>query len=111
MRAGHLRHRVRIERKVVTRNSYHEEIVTWRLVGEVWGSVEPLRGREFFESKQQQAEVDTRVRMRFRRGVLPTMRVCWDGHVYDVESVIRPFERNREMQLMCREVVGREVGS
>ena len=105
MRAGELRHRVTIQQKSVTRNTFGEEVVTWQDVATVWAAIEPLRGREFFESQQVNAEVTTRIRIRYRPGITPTMRVVFGNRVFDIQAVINVDERNRELHLMCREEV------
>ena len=105
MEAGRLRHRVTIQEKVVTRDTFGEEVITWTDVATVWGSVEPMRGREFMEGRQVEAEVSTRIRIRyFPDGVEPEDRVSYDGRVFDILAVIEVEERHREMQLMCREI-------
>ena len=105
MRAGQLRHRVTIQQKSVARNSYGEEVITWADVDTVWASVEPLRGREFIEMRRAGAEVTTRIRMRYRSGIAPEMRVVYGSHTYDIKSVVHVEERQRELHLMCREVI------
>lgn len=110
MQAGRLRQRVTIQDKVVLRDSFGEEIITWTDVATVWAGVEPLRGREFLEAQVQGADVTTRVIIRHRAGIRPEMRVIWtddDGtaHIYDVQAVISVQERRREVQLMCRELL------
>ena len=105
MRAGRLRQRVTIQQKSATQNSYGEEVVTWSDVATVWGSVEPLRGQEFIEIRRAGAEVTTRIVLRYRSGIEPEMRVTYGAHTYDVMSVIHVEERQRELQLLCREVL------
>ena len=105
MKAGKLRHRVTIKQKSVSRDSYGAEDITWQVVATVWAAVEPLQGREFIDGKQLQAERTTRIRIRYRSGVAPEMRVVFGSHVYDVQSVIEPETRNRELVLMCKEAL------
>lgn len=110
MQAGRLRHRVTIQGQGSGQSSTGEPNGAWAEVGTYWASVEPLRGREFLESRSQQALVDTRVKMRFNRVVKTKMRLVWVdetdySHIYDIESVIHIMERQRETQLMCREVL------
>ncbi len=111
MRAGRLRHRVRFEEKgTVTQNALGEEEFAWEQLFVAWGSVEPIRGREYRAPDSEQAQVDTVIRMRYHPGVKPTIRAVWldgDGvdHTYDVITVKRVYERNREMEVMCRENV------
>jgi len=107
MRAGRLRQRVTIQQKdsPVSQNDYGEETPTWEKVATVWGSVEPLRGREFLEAMREGAEVTTRIVIRHREGIAPEMRAVVGSHTYDIVSAIEVEMRGREMQLMCREVL------
>lgn len=105
MQAGRLRHRVTIKYKATTQNALGEEVILWTELDTVWASVEPLRGREYMDSRQAQADVDTRVRIRYQEGITvrPSQRVYFGDRVFEIVSVIDVWERNREMQLMCRE--------
>ena len=105
MRAGRLRQRVTLQSKVAVQNDSGEEVITWTDVATVWASVEPLRGREFVEARRAGAEETTRIVMRYRDGVTPEMRVTWGDHDYDILSVVHVDTRQREIQLMCRELV------
>lgn len=103
MQAGRLRHRIIIQEPVTARNGYNETITTWARVAEVWASVEPLSGREFFDAEHQQSDITHRVVLRFRGGITAEMRVLHHGRDLRVQSVINAKERGRELQLMCRE--------
>ncbi|MBI9042922.1 MAG: phage head closure protein [Anaerolineaceae bacterium] len=104
MQAGMLRHRITIKYKEATQDAtYNEEQVSWTTLVTVWASVEPLQGREFLDAKQVQAEVSTRIRMRYLGTVRPTMRVYFGSRVFEVLAVIDVRTRYREMQLMCVE--------
>lgn len=104
MRSGRLRHRVTIQQPVVAVNGYGERITTWSTVATVWAAVEPLRGREFFDAEQTQAEVSHRVVMRYRSGMVATMRLLHLTRVLHIQAIIDVDERHRELQLMCREM-------
>lgn len=105
MRAGRLRHRVTIQEKAVTRNTFGEEVVTWSDVATVWGSVEPVRGREFEDVSFAGAEVSTKIVLRYRSGVVPEMRATEGDNIYDILAVINVDNRDRELNLYCREVL------
>ena len=105
MRAGRLRHRVTLQTQSEERNSLGEVENTWEDWATVWGGVEPLRGRELMTDERNEAELTTRVIIRYRSGVVPSMRVVWGAHTYDIESVIDVDGRGRDLELMCREVV------
>lgn len=106
IRAGELRHRVTIQQNNSTsRDAVGAEVPNWQDVATVWAAVEPLRGREYLESQQVNAEVDTRIRIRHYPGITPDMRVIWGSRIYEIEAVINVDERDREIHLMCRERV------
>jgi len=106
MRAGQLRNRVEIQEKSVSRDEYGAEVVTWVEVATVWASVEPVSGSERWIGGLDQtiAERTTRIRIRYMSGIDATMRVVFGDLVYDIEQVIQPWMRGRELQLICREV-------
>lgn len=104
MTAGRLRHRITIQEPVTARNGFNEAITTWVTVATVWASVEPISGREFFAAEHVQSEITHRIRVRYRAGIAPTMRVVFNGRYLMIESVINYGERNTDLQLMCREM-------
>lgn len=111
MNLGKLRHRVTIESSSASRDEFGGEVITWATVATVWAAVEPLSGREFLDARRQEAEVSTRIRIRYRAGLVPGMRVTWGpgtspaqgSHVYDILAVIERESRRREIWLMVRE--------
>lgn len=104
MQAGQLRHQVALQSNTPTRNDSGELVESWSTWATVWASVEPLDGREFFNAQQVTSEVTTRIRMRYRDGVTPQLRVAWRSRIYQIHAVIRKDERDREIHLMCSEV-------
>lgn len=105
MRAGQYRHRVAIKDKTVTRDSYGGEVITWSTVATVWADIRPIRGREYLEMDQSQADITHRVYLRYRPGIEPTMRLEFESRTFHIESVIRPAERRIGLELICRELV------
>lgn len=108
MRAGRLRHRLTFQDKAVSRDAYGEEDIVWTDVFTVWGSVEPIMGREYLDQRQMQAETTHRIRIRYHDQIKPSMRVTYDldsrpAVTLEIESIIEPFVRGTEMQLMCKE--------
>ena len=103
MQAGRLRHQIIIQQQSSTQDTHGQLVETWSTFATVRASVEPLRGREYFGAEQEQAEVSTRIRIRYIAGVLPKMRVLFGSKLYDIVSVINAEERNFHMELMCNE--------
>jgi len=102
MRAGELRHRVIIQQKYVTQDAEGITTESWADIATVWAAIEPLRGREFFDAAAVNAEVTTRIRIRYRSGIVPAMRVVYGSQVYEIESVIDVGGRRRELELLCK---------
>lgn len=72
-------------------------------VSTIWGSIEPLRGREFFAAKAENAEVTTRIRIRYREGINRTMIVRCGDIEFEILYIIHPELGKKELQLMCKE--------
>jgi len=75
----------------------------------VWAAIEPLRGREYFAAMAEQADVTTRIRIRYREDIDRTMIVRYkepgdpEFREFEILHVIHPEYRRRELQLMCKE--------
>jgi len=105
MRAGELRHRVTLQRLVDGQDEAGQPTQVPQDVATVWAKVEDLTGREYVAARQVPvSEVSTRVTIRWRADVEPSMQVVAGGRTLHVESVLDPGGRRRELQLMCREV-------
>jgi SPP1 family predicted phage head-tail adaptor len=105
MKIGKLRHRIKIQKYTAGRDSFGGEEPVWTDVAEVWARVSPVSGKEFFASAQVNAEVTTKITMRYIKGITPKMRVVFDSRSFDIVSVLDFEERGIELNLMCRESV------
>jgi len=103
MNPGRLNKRITLQRlKTVKVNGIATK--QWEDVATVWASIEPLRGREYFAATAVNAEVTTRVKIRYRSGVTADMRGLYGSRVFDIKSPpIDPEERHEELHLMCSE--------
>lgn len=104
--AGALEQRITLQQRVAGTNALGQATPSWSTVADVWGSAEPLRGREFFAAGQTQSEVTTRFTIRYRAGVTSAMRVVWRGLNYDIVAVIEPQGLKQMLELMCLQGVG-----
>jgi len=103
LRIGKLRRRITIERVTETQDTDGAVLETWSTYATVQASIEPISGREYFAAQSTQADVTHRIRIRYLSGIVPKMRVSYNSRIFDILSVINVGERNRELQLMCRE--------
>lgn len=105
MQSGRLRERVTIQQQSITRAANGEEIVTWADVATVWASVLPKASGERFivGAAQELAKISHTVRIRYRAGITPKMRLSWTGRLLYINSITDPTGRRAEMVLMCEE--------
>ena len=104
MKAGRLRHKVLIESETITQDAYGAPTRTWATFATVWASVMPLSGREYFEAGKTMSDVSTRIQIRYGTGITPQMRVKFGTRIYSIVSVINMDERNKEIELFCKEI-------
>lgn len=103
MRAGKLRDKLMIQALTTGVDSYGGVTETWTDHASVWGEVEYLTGSERWRAQAVNAEAQGRVRIRYRPGIEPTMRIK-HGDVYlSIISVLPADNKGRELELMFRE--------
>lgn len=120
MRAGPMRHKVTIQEVTETQDSYGQASESWATFATRWASIEPIAGREYFASRTENSEADVRIRLRWDRAlvalttkhrVLYTLPLLDESpetsqtRIFDIEAILNMRERNREIVLMCREVL------
>jgi len=105
MRAGLLRHRLTIQTVTQIQNDFDEWVESWSDWATVWGSIEPNLGKRYFEAKQANSEVEGLIRIRYRSGVLPTMRIIYGDQIFKIISIVHLFERKRELHILYKEAL------
>lgn len=102
IRAGQLRHSITIQRQHTATDAMGSASEDWVDVATgVAASIDPLSGRELYAAQQHHSEVTNRIRMRYREGVLPSMRVLHRGVAYPILYVMNQSLRDAELVLMC----------
>lgn len=87
--AGRLRHRVDIQNRAFEQDQQTGEMVPgpWTTVWEKCpAAIEPISTREFVDAKAQQSEFTARIIIRYRPGVVSTMRVLHGDTVYAIKG-------------------------
>jgi len=106
MNPGLLRHRVTVQSRAAGVDASGAANGAWTdaLGGAVWAAIWPLRGKELYAAQQAISQVETRIRIRYRAGITPQMRVFWQGRVFEVLYVIDPELRHVTLDLLCHEI-------
>lgn len=92
IQAGKLRNRIELQHKVTPRDPVTLEFgePEWQMFAKVWAQVSPLSARDLIAAQAAQSEATARIVIRYRSGVLPTMRIVYRDEVYSI--VGRPLE-------------------
>ncbi len=88
MRAGLLRHRVEIQHKIAVRDPHTGDLgeSVWQLFAKVWAQITPLSTKDLVAARAAQSEVMARMLIRYRAGVLSTMRIIHRDEIYSIEG-------------------------
>jgi head-tail adaptor len=99
MKAGRLRHWLRLERPTVTSDTFGGVIKTWAPVAEVDAAIDAISGREFLAADRELAGITWRITIRETPGV--TVEPNWRGvsldddasRVFDFVELLPSHER------------------
>lgn len=103
--AGKLRHQITIQQPTRTQDSFGEPLLTWSAFAVTRASVEPIVGRELTQAAKVEGDMTHRVYVRFRDGITTDMRILHRGRVFNILSVGDVEERERRIEIRCKEEV------
>jgi len=69
----------------------------------IWASIEPARGKEYYESQRARNDEMVKVTIRYRETVTDGCKVLYRGHVYEIQSIVDPSMTHESMELYCVE--------
>ena len=101
MQAGLLRDRVTIQVRSMADDAAGEPVLTWTDVATVYAHVADMTGREYLAAQAVTNAVNTTIIIRYRAGITAAMRAVSRGVTYNIQAVIEPENKRREMHLMC----------
>ena len=104
VRAGTLRHRVRIQVQGSTQDDAGQLQDVWTDVATVWGRIRDVRGREFIEAQQAPGgETVTEITIRYRDDLTRQHRIVGNNRTFEIETIMDPTGRSEELRIECRE--------
>lgn len=104
MRAGALRHRITLQANTNAYDDYGDISNTWTTGDEIWGSVNPVSGKEEDLGSELVGVVTHFIKVRYKASVSVANRIVFDSRVFQIESVRNWQERNVFLELLCKEV-------
>lgn len=116
MRAGQAKHRLTFQQATETQNEGGEPVPAWSRFKVLYCAIVPLSGRELEVARQTYGEVSHRLETKYTPGIVSKMRAIrgpitsdgepdTDARLFEIEGAINVGERNREMDIFCREHV------
>lgn len=108
MNIGSLKHKITIKVQPISPNSYGEEItdiLQWNDFANLYASISPSSGREFYAAQQINNRINTIFIIRFIQGIIPSMKVLYGTRAFNILSAPDIEERHKEIHLICEEVL------
>ena len=108
IRAGKLRKKIELQALTETVDDTGGVSDGYSIIAQRFASVEPLNGREFFDGQAYSANLSIRFRLRYDSSlssIKVTDQVLYDSRTFNIIAIINTDEMNRELLLMCSELV------
>ena len=67
----------------------------------IWARIEPLRGRAYYEQYKEKTEDLTKITIRYRDSIDNSMLIQYGKKLYQINTVIDPYEAHVKLELMC----------
>lgn len=110
MRAGRLKHRIRIENPSAETKAANGEKIPggWQELGSgsMPAGIETLSTKDYFAAQETHSETTHRVVLRYRDGITSQSRIIWlsRGQERILEPTGPPLNRNNQtLEVLCRE--------
>jgi head-tail adaptor len=90
MEAGILRYKARIYYTPGDRNAYGEPIALWEAGPSMRCNFQPLIGREYFQAKEAQSQVEVKFTFRRKASIYfdPSCRILFREQFYDIVNMV-----------------------
>ena len=105
MRSGELKQSIELQSQVRTPDGSGEVATSWLTVATVWAALWPLKGTETLEGGRTVASLTHQIRIRYRNGVRPSMRIKFGSKYFNIVSIINPQTDFKALDLMAKEVI------
>ena len=105
MRAGNLRHSIIFQQLTVANDTWGHSTETWTDQVNAYAAIWPLRGVERMEGMKLDNELTHKIRIRYRAGLHPKMRIKFGERYFNILSIINPDERDIYLEIMATEEI------
>ncbi len=102
---GSLRHRIELQKKTATRNSYGAETETWVTKATVWAAVIPLSELEYFTGKLEWSEITHKIILRYYEDLTPDWRIRFGTRIFNIYKVMNSDFSDKYLELAAYEQI------
>ena len=106
MKAGKLRHRIKVQNYSETQDAMGQVIKGWTTCGIKWARVEPMSVNERLRAQQIDSKITHKITMRWFENFDPDQRFLFKDRHFYVKGTIKKDEISNEMIIMAEENSG-----
>lgn len=66
-----------------------------------WASIQPLRGRAYYEVREKATEEQAKIIIRYRKNLNTSMFIKYKEQIYNINSIVDPFSDHECLELYC----------
>jgi SPP1 family predicted phage head-tail adaptor len=103
LNSGQLRHKIRFQKLEGQEDELGQYRETWVDDASAWCMIKTMQGREYYAAAASQSENTYRFVMRYRPGIDSSMRIVYQGRIFNIDSAINDDEMNRTLTLIAKE--------
>lgn len=96
---GTLDQRITLQQETRTEDDYGGAASVWSALATTWAAVKPIQGRERSEVAAVEAPALYRFTIRRRADVTDTMRIGWNGQIFNIRFIADPGGRSLYMNI------------
>lgn len=104
MNIGQLNKRLAFQSATETREDDGQSTYTWTTYDTVWGSLEPISGKELENARQISEVIDFKSLIRYNSSVLSEHRISYDSRTFEIVTVLNHKENNEYQLLYLKEI-------
>lgn len=110
VRTGAMRYIISVQQRSQTLDAWGAPTEAWVEVFSCRAAIDWTPGREVFEAAARNARTPTTFRIRWRAGVVPSMRIVYQTRVFNIISAVDQDGRREQLTLMAEELVSEVAG-
>jgi SPP1 family predicted phage head-tail adaptor len=103
MRAGQLRHPVKLQAPLDTQDASGQPTIGWTDVASLWADIRFAKGLEAVKADAPVSVAHCSIRIRFRAGVTAGMRIAEGSTYYDIRAILPDATGRRFLDLACEQ--------